>query len=113
MRYHGVAPIVSGLYRSGHVEAVVHGQRAAFEAGLAFTRAEGIVLSPESMYTVREVIDEAERCTSSGEPKNILFSVTSSVDFDHSPYDALLVGNLKDELPAEAAINAAIAALRE
>ena len=112
MRYHGVAPIVSALYRSGQVEAVVHGQRAAFEAGLAFTRAEGIVLSPESMYTVREVIDEAERCTSSGEPKNILFSVTSAVDFDHSPYDALLAGDLKDELPAENAINAAIAALR-
>lgn len=95
MRYHGVAPIVSALYRYGHVEAVVHGQREAFEAGLQFTRAEGIVLSPASMYTVKEVLDEARRCTETGKEQTILFSVTPSVEFDTSPYDPLLAGEVE------------------
>ena len=111
MRYHGVAPILSYLYKGGQVEAAVHGQRAAFQAGLAFTRAEGLMLSPESMYTVREVIDEAVRCKEQNLARTILFSVTSPIDFDRLPYDALLSGQLSDEPPAENAIERALAAL--
>ena len=65
MRYHGVAPLISALYKEQLVEAVVHSQREAYEAGLQFTRSEGVVLSPASMYTLKEVIAEAERCKAS------------------------------------------------
>ncbi len=113
MRYHGVAPIVSALYRYGYVEAVVHGQREAFEAGLEFTRAEGIVLAPASMYTVREVIDEATRCREEGAARTILFSVTANAEFDASPYDALLTGEIEDLPPAEAGLEQSLAGLSD
>jgi len=101
MRYHGVAPIVSALYRYGHIEAVVHRQREAFEAGLEFTRAEGLLLAPPSMYTLKEVVDEARRCADEGASRTILFSVTASAEFDTSPYDPLLAGEIEDEPVAE------------
>ena len=101
MRYHGVAPIVSALYRYGYIEAVAHKQREAFEAGLEFTRAEGLLLAPPSMYTLKEVVDEARRCKEEGASRTILFSVTASAEFDTSPYDPLLAGELEDESVAE------------
>jgi len=111
MRYHGVAPIVSALYRYGHVEAVAHRQREAFEAGLQFTRAEGLLLAPQSMYTLKEVIDEARRCKEDGASRTILFSVTASAEFDTSPYDPLLAGEIEDESPAEDLLKRSLARL--
>ena len=113
MRYHGVAPIVSALYRYGYVEAVVHGQREAFEAGLEFTRAEGVILAPPSMYTLKEVAEEARRCAREDVSRTILFSVTASAEFDTSPYDPLLNGELKDESVAEDLLTRSLSHLPE
>ena len=111
MRYHGVAPLVSALYREQLVEAVVHSQREAYEAGLQFTRSEGVVLSPASMYTVKEVIAEAQRCKVSGSDNVILFSITTSVDADSTPYDPLLSGELTDTPAAEGSLTASVGRL--
>ena len=101
MRYHGVAPLVSSLYREKLVEAVTHGQREAYEAGLEFTRTEGVALSPASMYAVKEVIEEAKRCRYDAREQAILFSVTTSIDADSTPYDPLLRGDLESAPVAE------------
>ena len=111
MRYHGVAPLVSALYREQLVEAVVQSQREAYEAGLQFTRSEGVVLSPASMYTVKEVIAEAQRCKVSGSDNVILFSITTSVDADSTPYDPLLSGELTDTPAAEGSLTASVGRL--
>ena len=111
MRYHGVAPLVSALYREQLVEAVVHSQREAYEAGLQFTRSEGVVLSPASMYTVKEVIAEAHRCKDTGSGEVILFSITTSVDADSTPYDPLLSGELTDTPAAEGSLTSSVGRL--
>ncbi len=97
MRYHGVAPIVSSLYREKYVEAVAHGQIESYSAGLMFTRSEGIVLSPHAMYTVKEVIEQALRSKAAGTDDTILFTVTPAVSTETSPYDSLLDGVMHDE----------------
>jgi predicted alternative tryptophan synthase beta-subunit len=101
MRYHGVSPILSTLYREKVLEAVAHGQVEAYSAGLMFTRAEGILLSPPSMYTVKEVVDQALECNKSGNESVILFSVTPAVESDRTPYDPLLDGRMEDETPPD------------
>ena len=47
LRYHGMAPLVSLLKEHGYIEARSVHQRASFEAGVQFARAEGILPAPE------------------------------------------------------------------
>lgn len=96
MRYHGVAPIVSALYREKFVEATVCTQIEAYSAGLMFTRSQGIILSPSSMYTVKEVIEQAMRCKEEDREATILFSITSSMETEKSVYDPLLDGTMQN-----------------
>ena len=109
MRYHGVAPIVSALYKEQHINAVAHGQIESYSAGLMFTRSEGIVLSPHAMYTVKEVIEQALRSKLSGREETILFTVTPAVTSESTPYDLLLDGVLNDERPEEASLKKSLA----
>jgi len=104
MRYHGVAPIISSLYREKYIEAVAHGQIESYSAGLMFTRVEGIVLSPHSMYTVKEVIEQALRVKEAGTDDTILFTVTPAMNSESSPYDLLLDGVMHDEKPEETSL---------
>tara|TARA_Y100001936_G_scaffold253622_1_gene319509 strand:- start:2351 stop:3715 length:1365 start_codon:yes stop_codon:yes gene_type:complete len=104
MRYHGVAPIISSLFKEKHIEAVAHGQIESYSAGLMFTRSEGIVLSPHAMYTVKEVIEQALRCKESGSDATILFTVTPAVNAESSPYDSLLDGVMQNEKPEESSL---------
>jgi tryptophan synthase beta chain len=59
LRYHGDSPLVSQLHHEGLVEAIAVPQRATFEAGITFARAEGIIPAPETNHAVRVAIDEA------------------------------------------------------
>ena len=45
---------------------------------------------------MKEVVAEAQRCKVSGSDNVILFSITTSVDADSTPYDPLLSGELTD-----------------
>jgi len=103
LRYHGDSPLVSQLYHERHLEAVAVPQRATFEAGVTFARAEGIIPAPESCHAIRAAIDEALRCKASGEPKVILFTLTGHGHFDMAAYDRYFAGELEDyDYPAEA-----------
>ena len=108
-RYHGVAPIVSALYKEQHINAVAHGQIESYSAGLMFTRSEGIILSPHAMYTVKEVIEQALRSKLSGREETILFTVTPAVTSESTPYDLLLDGVLNDERPEEVSLKKSLA----
>ena len=84
MRYHGMAPLISSLYREKEIEARSYTQAQALEAAVMFSRAEGLIPSPESAYAVRAVVDEAVTCRENRERKNILcvLSANSNLDVD-------------------------------
>jgi tryptophan synthase beta chain len=112
MRYHGVAPVVSALFREGFVQAAVHSQIEAYSAGLIFTRSQGIILSPSSMYTVKEVIEQAMRCKEEGREAVILFSITPSVETERSVYDPLLEGTMQNRRVEEGALSKSLSLMR-
>lgn len=112
MRYHGVAPLISALFREKYVGAVAHTQIEAYSAGLMFTRAQGIILSPSSMYTVKEVIEQAMRCKQEGREAVILFSITPSVETERSVYDPLLDGTMENRRLEESQLNRSLEIIR-
>ena len=54
-----MSPLVSLLKEHGVIEARSVHQRACFEAGVAFARAEGILPAPEPTHAIKVAIDEA------------------------------------------------------
>ncbi len=102
LRYHGMAPIVSGLYDKGIIEAVAISQLPVFEAAVQFARTEGIIPAPESAHAVKVAIDEALRAKEEGTEKVIAFNLSGHGHFDLAAYDAYTKGELEDhEYPAE------------
>ncbi len=111
LRYHGMSPIVSLLKEHGYIEAQSIHQRASFEAGVAFARAEGILPAPEPTHAIRVAMDEALAAKEAGEARVILFNLCGHGHFDMSAYERYLSGNLEDyEYPLER-VKAALAGL--
>jgi tryptophan synthase beta chain len=96
LRYHGMAPIISHLYRLGLIEATAVPQTATFEAGIQFARTEGILSAPEATHALKVAIDEALKCKESGESKNILICLSGHGLFDLPAYGEYLSGKLTD-----------------
>jgi tryptophan synthase beta chain len=111
LRYHGDSPLVSQLHHEGLIEAVAVPQRATFEAGIMFARAEGIIPAPESNHAIRVAVDEALECKRTGEPKTIFFTLSGHGHFDMTAYDLYLSGQLEDSPYPDEAIKAALADL--
>src|SRR5690349_6678881 len=111
LRYHGMSPLVSLLKDQGVIEATSVHQRACFEAGVTFARAEGILPAPEPTHAIKVAIDQALEAKEAGEPRVILFNLCGHGHFDLSAYERHLSGSLEDyEYPAEK-VEAALAAL--
>ncbi len=108
LRYHGASPLVSQLYHEGLIEAISVPQLAVFEAGVLFSRAEGIIPAPESCHAIRGAIDEALRCKETGEAKTLLLNLTGHGHFDMPSYDSYLAGKLGDFDYPEEAIKASL-----
>lgn len=96
LRYHGMAPLLCGLYDAGLIEAVAVNQVATFEAAMMFAHAEGIVPAPESAHAIRTAIDEALDARDKGEKRVILFNLSGHGNFDMTAYQAYLAGDLVD-----------------
>jgi len=111
LRYHGMAPLVSHLAESGHIDAVAYHQNTCFEAGVMFARAEGIVPAPESTHAARAAIDEALKCKEEGVSRTILFNLSGHGHFDMQAYTDYFAGILKDESYDEAKLAAALGQL--
>jgi tryptophan synthase beta chain len=102
LRYHGMAPLVSALVRSGHIEPRAYQQSVCFEAGVLFARTEGIIPAPESSHAIRAAVDEALAARESGKKEVILFNLSGHGHFDMTAYDAYLSGGLPNhEMPEE------------
>ena len=102
LRYHGMAPHVSALVDSGHIEAVALDQLDTFEGASMFAKAEGIVPAPESSHAIRAAINEAVKCREEGVKKVIAFNLSGHGLFDLGAYDEYMKGNLQRfEYPTE------------
>ena len=96
LRYHGMAPTLSGLVDAGLVEAVSVAQTKVFEAAVTFARTEGILPAPESAHAIRTAIDEALLAKETGQKKVILFNLSGHGHFDLVSYNKYLSGSLED-----------------
>lgn len=102
LRYHGMSPLLSHIYELGLFEAVAAQQRECFAAAVTFARAEGILPAPEPSHALAAVIEEAKRCTESGEEKVLLTALCGHGHFDMTAYERYLAGDIPDfELPQE------------
>ncbi len=111
LRYHGMSPLLSHIYELGLFEAVAKQQRECFAAAVTFARAEGILPAPEPSHAIAAVIEEAARCTESGEQKVLLTALCGHGHFDMVAYERYLSGEMTDfDLPQDR-IDAAIANL--
>ena len=101
LRYHGMSPIISKLYRDGYLEARAVEQTSVFDAATQFARCEGILPAPESAHAIRVAIDEALKCKETGEKKTILFGLTGTGYFDMAAYTAYHDGKMSDYIPTD------------
>ncbi len=111
LRYHGMSPLLSHAYELGLFEAVAKAQRECFAAAVTFARAEGIIPAPEPSHALAAVIEEAKRCTESGESKVILTALCGHGHFDMGAYERYLSGEMVDYDLSQERIDEALARL--
>ncbi len=87
LRYHGMAPLVSHLVKSGMVEPVAYGQDPVFSAARTFLMSEGILPAPESAHAIAAVIDEAVQARENNEEKVIFFNLSGHGFLDINAFD--------------------------
>jgi tryptophan synthase beta chain len=96
LRYHGDAPIISLLVKTGRMEAMAYPQGKVFEAAKLFANVEGKVAAPEAAHGIRAAIDEALAAKETGEDKVILFNYCGHGLLDLAAYDDFNHGRLVD-----------------
>ena len=111
LRYHGMSPVLSQLYADGYLEAKSYRQTEVFEAAEYFARCEGILPAPESSHAIRAAIDEAKRCTETGESKTIVFGLTGTGYFDMVAYEKFHDGVMTDYIPSDEEIAKSLSGL--
>ena len=94
LRYHGAGVIISQLLKDGMMRGMDIPQLESFEAGIIFSRTEGIVPAPESCHAIAATIREAKKCKETGEQKVILFNLSGHGLIDMPSYDSYLNGDL-------------------
>ena len=90
LRYHGMAPTVSLLYKNKVIDAEALPQDETFTAGQLFTRTEGIIPAPESCHAIASAINHALECKKTGEEKVIVFNLSGHGLLDLQNYATML-----------------------
>ena len=111
LRAHGMAPLITRAVEDGLIEATAVPQTRCFEAGVQFSRAEGILPAPESTHAIRVAIDEALRCKEEGLSRAILFGLSGHGHFDLAAYEKYFSGALGDEIADDEALANAAASI--
>lgn len=96
LRYHGAGMIISQLVKDKMMHGVDIPQLEAFDAGILFSRTEGIIPAPESCHAIAATIREANKCKENGEEKVILFCLSGHGLIDMTAYDSYLNGDLRN-----------------
>ena len=102
LRYHGMAPLVSAALKNELIEARAIHQLECFEAGILFSKTEGIIPAPETTHAIAAAIQEAKIAKEEGKEKTIVFNLSGHGMMDLVGYEKYLTGQLQDyELPME------------
>ncbi len=109
LRYHGAGTIVSQLRKDGFIEAQDVNQLETFEAGVLFSRTEGIIPAPESTHAIAVAIREALKAKEEGKEKTILFNLSGHGLIDMASYDKFFQGQLQNYEVAKGDIEASLA----
>ncbi|MHA8067076.1 TrpB-like pyridoxal phosphate-dependent enzyme [Aquirufa sp. ROCK2-A2] len=111
LRYHGAGAIVSQLLKDGLIEADAINQNECFEAGILFSRTEGIIPAPEATHGIAEVIRQVKQAEAEGVSKTILFNLCGHGNFDLGSYEQYLNGKLVDFEVTQDQIDSSLAEL--
>jgi tryptophan synthase beta chain len=87
LRYHGMAPIISNLYKNKIIEACSYDQKDIFEAARIFAKTEGIIPAPESAHAIKKAIDEALIAKEEKRERTIVFLLSGHGYLDLSAYE--------------------------
>ena len=96
LRYHGAGVIVSQLIKDGYMHGVDFPQLETFEAGILFSRTEGIIPAPESCHAIAAAIREANKAKEEGKQQVILFNLSGHGLIDMTAYDNYINGDLRN-----------------
>jgi len=113
LRYHGISPLISALYREKQIEARSYTQRQVIAAATDFARAEGMIPSPECSYAVRAVLDEALDCKQKKKSKNIFFLMDASSNFDLAAFRDFVDEVVEDQPSLDKEVQTALSKLPE
>ncbi|MDQ1394035.1 MAG: tryptophan synthase beta chain [Acidimicrobiaceae bacterium] len=94
LRYHGDAPLICNLVKSGRIKATAYPQGKVFESAVQFARAQGMIPAPETSHAIRAAIDEALKAKEEGTERVILFGYSGHGLLDLQAYDDFLNGRL-------------------
>jgi tryptophan synthase beta chain len=94
LRYHGDAPLICNLVKSGRIQATAYPQGKVFESAVQFARTQGMIPAPETAHAVRAAIDEALKAKEEGTERVILFGYSGHGLLDLQAYDDYLNGRL-------------------
>jgi tryptophan synthase beta chain len=86
------------------MEAQAIHQSECFEAGLLFSKTEGIIPAPETNHAIAAAIREAKKAKEEGKEKVILFNFSGHGLMDLVGYNKYLAGGLEDYEYPEAEI---------
>jgi len=101
LRYHGMNPILTKLYKDNLIEARAETQTEIFDAAVQFMKVEGILPAPESSHAIKAAIDEALECKKTKEKKVILFGLSGTGYFDLSAYMEYNSKTMSDYIPTD------------
>ena len=96
LRYHGAGVIVSQLIKDGYMHGVDIPQLETFEAGILFSRTEGIIPAPESCHAIAVAIREANKAKEEDKQQVILFNLSGHGLIDMTAYDNYINGDLRN-----------------
>ncbi len=96
LRYHGMSPLVSFCKHEGLLDAVAIGQLEAFDAGVLFARAEGIVPASESNHAIAGAIRQAKQAAVDGTSPVVVIGISGSGQLDLPAYAEYLSGQMSD-----------------
>lgn len=91
LRYHGMAPLVSALYKNGLIEAVAYPQKEVFQAAVLFAQTEGVIPAPETAHAIKAACDIAKRSKKSS---CVVFNFSGHGLLDLSAYEKFFQGDL-------------------
>src|SRR5690606_11331762 len=105
LRYHGAGTIVSQLLHDDLIEAQALKNIEVFEAGVLFSRTEGIIPAPEASHGIATVIREAIAAKEEGKSRTILFNLCGHGNFDMKAFEDYFAGNIEDHELTQAEID--------